>query len=321
MNREMFYEEVKDNILSFMPEEFSRHTVRIDEVLKSGGLVLHGMTLINGNKGTAPILYLEPFYDLIGEGWPVENVLSAAAEKYAEIYMLTPELNIPDLSFENIRKDLGIKLLYNKTNEDLLNNLVSTDIGCGYSLSVYIDLSGRVFDSAVINVRKDMLETIGCDEQTLFEEAVRNSEVRSPARVTYISQELFAASNNTPKDLLSGEITYDSDMGLLVLTTADRYAGAAALFYPQIQKRIAEIVQASYFVIPSSIHEILILPDNGEHAAKDLAEMVKAVNENEVSPEEQLGNRVLYYDAMSAQLEVAYDLDREKDHEIEFDRQ
>ena len=321
MNREMFYEEVKDNILSFMPEEFSRHTVRIDEVLKGGGIALHGMTLINGNKGTAPILYLDPLYDLLDEGWPMERVLSAAAEKYTEIYKLTPELNIPDLSFESIRKDLGIKLLYNKTNADLLNNLVSTDIGCGYSLSVYIDLSGRVFDGAVINVRKDMLKQLGCDEQTLLSEAVRNSETRCPARLTYISDELFAALNNTPKDLLSGDVLYDREKGFLVLTTADRYAGAAALFYPQVQKKIAEIVQASYFVIPSSTHEILILPDTGEHRAKDLAEMVKTVNENEVSPEERLGNRVLYYDAMSAQLEVAYDLDKEKDHEIEFDRQ
>ncbi len=320
MNREMFYKEVKDNILSFMPEEFSDHTVRIDEVMKGGGVSLHGMSLFKGNNGTSPILYLEPFYDLIGEGWSMDKIMSAAAEKYTEYVKSAPKLSLPDLSYNKVHKNLGVKVLYNKTNDALLNNLVSHDVGCGYSLAVYIDLSGKVFDGAIINVRKDMLETIGCDENKLMSEAIKSSEARCPARLTYISDELFAQFGCSPEDLLSGETTYDKDKGFLVLSTTDRYAGAAALFYPEVQKRIAEIVQSSYYVIPSSIHEVLILPDNGDHKARELAEMVKMVNENEVAPEERLGNRVLYFDAAAMQLAVACDLDKVKEKDMEFER-
>ena len=41
--------------------------------------------------------------------------------------------------------------------------------------------------------------------------------------------------------------------------------------------------------------------------------MVQSVNSCEVRPEEQLGNKVLYYNASMDRLMVAVDLDREKE--------
>ena len=66
-------------------------------------------------------------------------------------------------------------------------------------------------------------------------------------------------------------------------------------------------------MLPSSVHEVLIMPDDGHTNAKDLAMMVRDINEHEVSPEERLGNKVLYFRTDLQKLQVAADMDHEKD--------
>ena len=58
--------------------------------------------------------------------------------------------------------------------------------------------------------------------------------------------------------------------------------------------------------------ELIILPDRGTFDERELAHMVQSVNSSEVQPEEQLGNKVLFYNAAADRLMVAVDLDKEK---------
>ena len=318
-------EEVKSRILDFMPDEFLDCNVRIDKVTKPGDVVLHGMSLTKGKNGAVPMLYLEPYARQFEDGMSMENVLYEIAAEYSKLMRITPSIEAPDLQFDKIKDNLRLRALYTRTNGDLLKDLVYTNVGNDYVLAVYADMSNDLFDGAIINIREEMLEHIGCEKGELIYEALKSSENHSPARLTYIQEELGRhVLGSEPRDLLSGDEPYNPENGILVLSTEDRFAGAAALFYPWVQREIAEFVGESYFVLPSSTHEVLILPDNGAHAPEALAQMVKAINENEVSPDERLGNRVLYYDAMTLQLDVACDLDRDmdkdRDKEIEAER-
>ena len=63
------------------------------------------------------------------------------------------------------------------------------------------------------------------------------------------------------------------------------------------------------------MHEVLILPDNGEQTPSELARMVKEINENEVSPQDRLCNRVLRFHAETQELTVAADPDRRREME------
>ncbi|MBQ5340558.1 MAG: hypothetical protein J6W57_00935, partial [Oscillospiraceae bacterium] len=87
--------------------------------------------------------------------------------------------------------------------------------------------------------------------------------------------------------------------------------GAVALFYPGMRQRISEIVGGDYYVLPSSVHEILIVPDNGEYSSTQLMQMVMAVNKNELMPQDKLADKVLLYRSDLALLTVAEDMERE----------
>ncbi len=68
-----------------------------------------------------------------------------------------------------------------------------------------------------------------------------------------------------------------------------------------IRKQIGECLGSDYFVIPSSIHEVLILPDNGIFQVPELNAMVKEVNETQVEREEQLSDKVQFCDMETQQ--------------------
>ena len=308
-----FYEVVKENIIAYMPDEFRWHNARVDEVSKTGDIKLHGLSLALGTSGAAPILYLEPFARMFEDGVPKDKILQSIADKYAEMVRSVPKLEVPDMSYESLKENLRVRLVYNKTNAEYLKDHISMDAGNGYSLVVYADLSDTLFDGAIINMREDMLDKFGLDRQAVIEAAMEGSVKHCPAKLTHIEAELLSSSTGQePEDLLTMDGLDYAYPGVLVLSSADRFAGAAVLLYPGIQERIAELVQGSYFVLPSSVHEVLILPDAGDHEAGELAFMVSTINANEVSPEEQLGNRVLFYDEKEKKLSVAYDLDKDR---------
>lgn len=67
----------------------------------------------------------------------------------------------------------------------------------------------------------------------------------------------------------------------------------------------AEKLGGDFYILPSSIHEILLVPDNGDKAADDLRDMVREVNATQVSPEEKLTDNVYHYDSKEHIFELA----------------
>ena len=179
----------------------------------------------------------------------------------------------------------------------------------------YVDFSDRLFDGAIVNIRKDMLEPYGLDENEVIKAAMEGSIKNCPARLSYIEDSLMSMMDGGEKENLLDLDKIDLSRGVLVLTTEDNFAGAATLFYPGVKEKIAKLMDWDYFVLPSSVHEVLLIPSDGRFSAKELAMMVRSVNSMEVSKEEQLGNRVLFYDRDDKELCVIWDLDKEKHRE------
>lgn len=70
--------------------------------------------------------------------------------------------------------------------------------------------------------------------------------------------------------------------------------GASVILQPEALIAIEEIFGGDYFILPSSIHEVIVVPDLGiDDQEHDLNEMVRKVNHMVVDPEERLSNRVI----------------------------
>ena len=83
---------------------------------------------------------------------------------------------------------------------------------------------------------------------------------------------------------------------MYVLTNEKKYLGAAALLYPYVLNHIGKILKNNFYVLPSSIHECILVPDSGRYSRMELMSMVREVNESQVEKEEILSYEVYYYD-------------------------
>ena len=81
--------------------------------------------------------------------------------------------------------------------------------------------------------------------------------------------------------------------------------GAACMLYENIFTFISRDLSQDFFILPSSIHEVILLPDTGEFSADTLREMVTEINREHVMPFEVLSDNVYHYSGRDRSLEVA----------------
>ena len=108
------------------------------------------------------------------------------------------------------------------------------------------------------------------------------------------------------RELLQETLQESSEMPtFFVVTNTERIDGAGVIFYPEFMDNMGELLGNDFFILPSSIHEMLVLPDDGQVDAEMLRDMVKEVNATQVAPAERLTNDVYHFDTKDHVFEKA----------------
>ncbi|MDE7183556.1 MAG: hypothetical protein K2O40_03555 [Lachnospiraceae bacterium] len=114
------------------------------------------------------------------------------------------------------------------------------------------------------------------------------------------SMEEKSGSNND-----AGSIEkYPAAVPVYVLSNRERLQGAACMLYPDLLRRLADATDSSYYIIPSSIHELLIVPTDGFMDREEIKEMIREVNDTQVKPEERLSYSLYGYDKKENKVEI-----------------
>ena len=319
MNKEQFIELAAAHIQEYLPESYRDAQVDVIERAKNNDILLHGLTIRKGDKDreAVPVIYLEPYYDAHRfEGKDMEDIMHEIARDYQKITRDIPEFDLPEMTPEGIRDKLFVKLVNTRSNQERLKDLVRLPVDGGFTLTAYINMDG-FSGNAMIQVTRDLAANMGYDERELMQDAMRNTVSAYPPTLTEMQKVMMKVAGlrrlEPGDNLLSESPEPVEDLTMLILSNTDLYFGATALFYPEIRQQIADVTGGSFYILPSSVHELIILPDNGGYDEQALAQMVRSINSTQVQPEEQLGNKVLYYNAAMDRLMVAVDLDRQMD--------
>lgn len=95
---------------------------------------------------------------------------------------------------------------------------------------------------------------------------------------------------------LAAVMAPEEDIGVYVLTTKDRIDGANALACPEVLKKACQELGEPYYILPSSVHEILLVRESRALGIGEMEQMVQEVNKQEVAPEDFLSDHVFFYD-------------------------
>ena len=91
---------------------------------------------------------------------------------------------------------------------------------------------------------------------------------------------------------------------MYVLTNTDCCLGAACILYPYMIKHLAEEMKGSFYILPSSVHECIIVPAFYVYNEADLGEMVRDMNATHVRPEEILSDSVYYCEYRTGEIKI-----------------
>ncbi len=149
------------------------------------------------------------------------------------------------------------------------------------------------YGSFVMQINREQMKEYGESPQDLYQQARQNTPVLLPCKFS----SLMEIVHETYPFLLS-----PSGKDLYVLTNEDQRFGAAALLYEGQLSRVGRRLKENFYVLPSSVHETIIVPASEALDIKDMREIVREVNGSFVKQEEVLSDAVYYYDCQTGTL-------------------
>lgn len=225
------------------------------------------------------------------------GVLASATMVIADGLDRAPAIDVSALmDYENMKEKLSVEVISADANADLLANVPHDrmeDLAVVYRFVMESSEDGR----ASILVTNNLMDRMGVSHEQLRSDALENSPEIRPV--------VIMGMNEVMKEMMGPEvyevfgIPDDAEEKMYVATVPDKNSGAGVIAYQDFMDQAAERVGGDFFVLPSSINEILLVPDNGDMTADALRDMVKDVNAKEVSPEERLSDNVYHYDSNS----------------------
>ncbi len=290
LNLEDFRKEVMEGLREICGPEFN---ISERDVMKNNGVMLCGISIAGPDETVTPAIYLESFYSEYEQGKmnikEVENEILKAysAEKW------DGEMSFDFISdFEEVKDRLIFRLINAEMNEELLKDTPHRrflDLAVIYTVFVdgFFEIPGNII------VKNDLLDQWGVDEETLHEYAFINTpRIKTPVmkELSEMLLDVLGADSGLPE--------MDPDKGFLkmfVLTNCDKFYGDSPILYPGFLNGIRNAAGTDLFLLPSSVHEFIIIPDTGDIDPKELKDLVMSVNRSTVSKEEFLSDNVYVY--------------------------
>ena len=258
------------------------------------------------------------FYEAMQNGNTYDEVVSRAIDVITNGINERPEIDVAALTdYEQMKDKLVMEVVSTDANADMLENVPHKnmeDMSVVYRFELESGDEGR----ATILATNQMIAVMGITAEQLHADAIENAPQLKPVIITGMNEVMVEMMGREQAEMMG--IPVDADEQMFVATVPDKIHGAGVLAYQDFMDQAAERVGGDFFILPSSIHELLIVPDNGQMDLPQLQEMVREVNATQVAPEEKLTDNVYHYDTQDKVFElgekfVARQMERESEME------
>ena len=297
--KEKFVEDVKDKLY----EQGAEVSVRVNEVKKLNESY-EAMSVTPEDSNIGVNLPIDKFYGAFEDGRTYEEVVDKAVDVINKGLEQKPEIDVASLTdYSQMKEKLAMEVVSAEANKDLLETIPHQnieDMAVVYRFVLSSDEDGR----ASILVKNSIIDHMGVTPEQLHADALENAPLLKPAEIKGMS-EVMAELMGVEQAELMGIVPLDpKDEQMYVATVPDKVHGAGVLAFQDFMDQAAERAGGDFFILPSSIHEVLIVPDNGKMDLASLENMVKEVNATQVAPADKLTDSVYHYDAQERIFEL-----------------
>lgn len=266
--------------------------------VKNNGKERKGVLIETPGVNISPTIYLEEYYERYLQGASVERIVEEIIGFYGVIRQEKSWDYEKMLCYESVKERLVFKLVNTDKNRDYLEqipHIAFLDLAVVFYILLEITEEG----TASMTVTSSHIRHWGVQTGQLWEDAVKNVKQILPAEFFTMK---FALSEflgqKQGKESVSENLFIENTGcgdGMYVLSNPLRNYGAACIAYPHVAEMIGDILGSDYYILPSSVHEVIITPVNDAVVCSDLEEMVQEINETQVADEEILSDHVYCY--------------------------
>lgn len=279
-----FAEYIEQHILTGWMEDAQ---ASVEAVRKNNGAFYQGLYIRRSKEPATPMVYLDDYYHMYRMGRPMEDILEQIREEY-QWAMERVEECLFDLShYEYIRDRIIYRLVNFEKNRDMLMecpHIRLYDLAITFRWVAYQDSVG--ISSALITNEEIGLWNITLHELLLSAE--RNTRRLFPEKIA--GMEDFIEENG-------GKIVErDCDYPMYIITNEQQINGASVILYEGVLQEFAMANEEDYYILPSSIHEMILIPAHEITDPPALFDMVREVNNTIVAKDDILSDSVYFYD-------------------------
>lgn len=322
----MGYEEFKIMLLERLQEKMgSSVKVKFEMLQKNNGTEVEAVVL-SGGSSVMPAPHVKDLYELYqrqGEDGGFDACISMIEQLYASKDTIpVDKIFKPWDEIEDGVKDKIMPVLINKKwNEEILRDAVHKEF-LDFAVILWVPVFETSGGNGTVRVNRKILDSWGVSESELWEVAFRNLKNEE-----FLVQNLFEALSEVlgGSSVEGGDILPDNHgsekgkpaggTGLehktakpgedalmgggggfqYVMTNRMRNHGAVGMLRTDLLQKLTEKEGCSLFILPSSIHEIILAPDRGTFSAEMLRETVESINREQVEKWERLSDNVYYF--------------------------
>ena len=288
MSFEEFTEDILKEIRLKMGDAFQ---IGKRDVIKNNDVKQTGIEVIKEEANIGPCVYLDELYRKYeSDGMRFDEIVDKVHRLILKHEEDTPDVDLAGFrSWETVCENIFPKLVNAEQSKELLAKIPHRN---------FMDLAVVYYAVARDHEQKDIgtiliynghMEIWGQEEENLYRTAMMNMCVDGEADFTDIRTIVERMTGISFPD----NDSQDTDM--YVLTNSRRCFGAAEILDKRTLRMVADQVGDRFIVLPSSVHETLVMPSKDETEYKQLADMVRDINKSLVEAEERLSDHVYVY--------------------------
>lgn len=282
------------------------YRIELKEVRKNNGVVLHGLVILFQSQNVAPTIYLDTFLEAYESG----TAFAVVVRRLLALYRRGVPRESVDMdffrSFDQVRDRICYRLIGRRGNESLLEDVPHIEF-LDLVICFYYAYQGSALGEGTILVHNSHMKMWGTTVSQLYALARSNTPGLFPWVCSSLADVLNDMSGaegcEMPKDMGEG---LGRNFPMKVLGNTKRLHGAVCILYPGVLEELSLREKCSFYILPSSIHEVILLPDIGMACAEELKRMIVEVNSTQVAPEEVLSDSLYYYDFAQKKVRIIF---------------
>lgn len=277
-----------------------KYSVRLNDVMKNNGVVLSGLTVTQDDSNISPTIYLNDYYREYENG---RATLGMVVNDVMDVYNRNKVNRKLDmryfLNYERVKEQIVFKLINTEKNRELLNDVPHMEF---LDLSIVFQVlipDENIGGGASVLIHNAHTKLWGVDCKELYKCALKNT----PKLLKYEIKSM----NDVICEIMETDKTcapYCDETPMYVLSNSRRTDGAVCMLYPELIGDFAKAVGGDVYIIPSSVHELLLLSAEAVEQGEGLREIIREVNETQLLTEEILSDSLYYYDCIEKEIKI-----------------